>query len=265
MVFKHDISSCKKIGIIFTCIMLGFMLLGLCLYPLYYSFKDSLYTWFSSLPEETLLAFGINLDNFQSIMSYYSFLMTVILIIAALFASYLGFYLILTDRKNNAASFYELKPINDAQIIKQKLAAGITILLCSVIIYHIISTILILIFKNDAVNIWVIFQMNSSIFLLELVFYLVGMIVAFFVKKSRTFIIPSVIIIIIFGALNLVERGFKLKFLKYINPFSYFNITDIINQGKYQYRFIIITAFIVFFLYFFITGLYESQQEKTGN
>lgn len=265
MVFKHDLASCKKIGLIFTCIMLGVMLVGLCLYPLYYSFKDSLYTWFLSLPSETLLAFGINLDNYYNIMSYYSFLMTLILIIAALFASYLGFYLILTDRKNDAALFYEFKPINEEQIIKQKLAAGITILLDSSIIYHLLSTILILIFKNNSVNIWQIFEMNSSIFLLELVFYLVGMLVAFFVKKSRTFIIPSVIIILIFEALNLIERGFKLKFLKYINPFSYFNITDIVNQGKYQYRFIIITAFIVFFLYFFITGLYESQQEKIGN
>ncbi len=262
MIYKNDISSCKRVGIIFTCVMLGIMLVGLAFYPLYYSYKDSLYSWFESFKPETLESFGINLNNYYNITAYYSFLMTLILIASALFASYLGFYLILSDRKNNAYSFYSYKPINESQIIKQKIASGLTILLISTVIYHIISTLAILIFKKEAVRVWEIFEINSSIFLLELVFYLVGMIVAFFVKKSRTFIIPSIFIILVFEAMNIVERIFKLKFLKYLNPFSYFNITDIVNEGKYQYRFIIVTAFIVFFLYFFIKGLYESHTEK---
>ncbi len=259
-VVKFDLKRIKNIVLVFNIIMILYLTLTLCLYPVLTTNKDSFNNLINNLPSLLKKALGIK-STLEGILNYYALTINIVLIIGALYAIFLGFFLILKDKKDNVSSFYLNKPISEISVIKQKIIAGILALLISCLLYHIISIILIFIFKNESINIWTIFQINSSIFLLEIVFFLVGMLIGLFINKKRTFIIPSIITIFIFEEVHLISNALNITILKYINPFSYFNVLDILNTGSYQYRFIVITVFLVIFLYNFIINIYKEKNE----
>lgn len=258
MICKYDLKKSIKISIIFEILMILVLILGLILYNSLIYKQDNIYTYLEDLPKFILRGLGIKEGKSYDFFYYYALLTNVVLIISALFSNFLGFSLIFRDKKDDAIGFYLKKPIKRESIVKQKLLAGFIILFVSCFIYHLISSFLILILSNTAYNFRLLLYMNSSILLMEIVFFLIGMIVGLFLDKKRNFIIPSILTILSCEFIHIVSQAFNLTALKYINPFSYFNVLDIALTQKYQYRFIVITTFLVLFLYNFIIGLFES-------
>lgn len=260
MLYLFELKKTKKGCIIFTSIIIFVLIVTMALYPLYTKNESYFLNLFSKMSPSTLQRLGIDLSNCFEPLSYYSLLFSFISIFGALFAAYLGVASMSIDRLNNANEFYFIKPIKRKKIIHYKILANISILFISTIIYNLISFIMILIVKSTSISYLKLFQINSSLFLLELVFLFIGMLVGLLLKNNKTFLIPSIVIVIIFELLNFIEDSFDLVILKYINPFSYFTVTDIITTGKYQYSFLVASTFIVFFLFSFVLGIYESEE-----
>lgn len=260
MIFKFDLKRSLKTSVIFTAIMFIILVLGLIAYKCAFYKQDNFLSFINNLPSFVIKGLGIKTDGNYSFYDFYAILVNFILIIAALFASFIGFFCILKDKKDDADAFYFKKPINKVNIIKQKILACFVLLLASTLIYHIVAFIFIIIIK-EKYNFKIMFYIDSSIFLLELVFLLFGALIGLFINKKRSFIAPSIITIFIFEFINILSQAFNITFLKYINPFSYFNVLDIVKTQKYQYRFIVITTFLVLFLSNFIIGVYNSEEE----
>ena len=258
MIWKFELKRSLKIAISFTIGMLLALILGMILYKLSYYDQNNYFNFIDKLPNFIINGLGIKTDGNYSLYDFYAILTNFILIIAALYANFLGFFEIQRDKKDDADRFYYKKPINKDMIIKQKIFAGLILLLSSVLIYHLCASLIIVIIK-EKYYFKMMFFIDSSIFLLELVFFLFGILIGLFVNKKRSFIAPSIVTIFIFEFINILSRAFNLTVLKYINPFSYFNVLDIVKTQKYQYRFIVITTFLVIFLYNFIVGLYNSD------
>ena len=260
MIFKFDLKRSLKTSVIFTAIMFIILVLGLIAYKCAFYKQDNFLSFINNLPSFVIKGLGIKTDGNYSFYDFYAILVNFILIIAALFASFIGFFCILKDKKDDADAFYFKKPINKVSIIKQKILACFVLLLASTLIYHIVAFIFIIIIK-EKYNFKIMFYIDSSIFLLELVFLLFGTLIGLFINKKRSFIAPSIITIFIFEFINILSQAFNITFLKYINPFSYFNVLDIVKTQKYQYRFIVITTFLVLFLSNFTIGVYNSEEE----
>lgn len=258
MIWKFELKRSLKIAIYFTIAMLLTLIIGMILYKCSYQDQDNYFNFIDKLPQFIINGLGIKTDGNYSLYDFYAILTNFVLIIAALFATFLGFFGIQRDKKDDACIFYYKKPINKDSIIKQKIFAGLILLLSSSLIYHISASLIILII-HEKYYFKMMLYIDSSIFLLELVFLLFGILVGLFINKKRSFIAPSIITIFIFEFINILSRAFNLTVLKYINPFSYFNVLDIVITQKYQYRFIVITTFLVIFLYNFIVGLYNSN------
>lgn len=258
MIWRFDLKKSLKTTVIFTGAMLAILILGIIFYKCAYYKQENFLNFVNKLPNFIIKGLGIKTDGNYSFYDFYAILVNFILIIAALFANFLGFFGILRDKKDDADNFYFKKPINKGSIIKQKTLACIILLLASTIIYHIIASVFVIIIK-EKYNFKIMFYIDSSIFLMELVFLLFGILIGLLINKKRSFIAPSIITIFIFEFINILSQAFNIVFLKYINPFSYFNVLDIVKTQKYQYRFIVITTFLVLFLYNFIIGIYNSD------
>ena len=152
MIFKFDLKRSLKTSVIFTAIMFIILVLGLIAYKCAFYKQDNFLSFINNLPSFVIKGLGIKTDGNYSFYDFYAILVNFILIIAALFASFIGFFCILKDKKDDADAFYFKKPINKVSIIKQKILACFVLLLASTLIYHIVAFIFIIIIKEKYIS-----------------------------------------------------------------------------------------------------------------
>ena len=181
MIWKFELKRSLKIAISFTIGMLLALILGMILYKLSYYDQNNYFNFIDKLPIFIINGLGIKTDSNYSLYDFYAILTNFILIIAALYAIFLGFFEIQRDKKDDAERFYYKKPINKDSIIKQKIFAGLILLLSTVLIYHLCASLIIVIIK-EKYYFKMMFFIDSSIFLLELVFFLFGILIGLFVN-----------------------------------------------------------------------------------
>ena len=258
---RNELNKNKKSLISFTLVMCIIAILTFLFYPSVYNNRLALTKFINKLPKGFKLTLGINLKTCFTPLGYYAIIFIIISLVAGLFAIYIGFNNMSYDKRNTSHQFYYIKPIKRTKIVSTKTISIFISLLISNLVYHLCTIIMVLLVKtNNSISLLTLFQINSSLFLLESILAIMGMLIGVIYKNSKTSIIPSLIIWLVFVIIMVFEKIFALTLLQYINPLSYFTVTDIINTGKYQYRFVTISVFILFFLYSFIVGIYENEE-----
>ena len=106
MIFKFDLKRSLKTSVIFTAIMFIILVLGLIAYKCAFYKQDNFLSFINNLPSFVIKGLGIKTDGNYSFYDFYAILVNFILIIAALFASFIGFFCILKDKKDDADAFY---------------------------------------------------------------------------------------------------------------------------------------------------------------
>lgn len=259
IIIQNEFVRSRRPYIISSIVLSAIIILSFSLYPLYYSNLDYFKALFDKFPPTTLSFLGIAYD-YGNILSYYTFIFTFLAIICAFRALLVGMRIFSIDNLEQRARFYYVKPIERKRVFLYKVIGNLAWLVISFVWYHLLSFILILIFKRNSISNLTILQINTSLLLLEIVFFFIGLIVGSFLKKEHRLWVFALVIVIIFKCISFIDSSLKIVILRYINPFSYFTVSEIIEAGKYQYRFLIVTVVIVFFLYQFCSGIYENEE-----
>ena len=237
--------------------------IGLAFFPTIIDNQENIQVFFNNYSKETLELLNINSNTFTTTLGFYAYIFPILTLFGAFGASHLGLQIMLDDRLNNIQVFLLVKPLSRKEILNTKKISAITILIIENIIFNIVSIILIFSLKiNGGINLFQLLEINTSLFLLQLTFMFITMMIASFFKKPKSLLIKSLLIIILFFILSIIEHTYPNIALKYINPFSYFNVSDIITTGKYQYRFIVASLIIVFYSNTFSLTNYESEDIK---
>lgn len=237
--------------------------LALSLYPIINNNSLEINSFLSRYNNETLVFLNINDDTFSSILGFYTYLFPIFTLLGAFGASHLGLKVMLDDRLNNIQIFLLTKPLTRKEILNNKKLAAITLLVIENIIFNIISLLLITLLKGDSeINLLYLFEINTSLLLLQITFMFITMMISSFFKRPKSLLTKSLIIILLFFILSLIEHTYPNIILSYINPFSYFKVSDILTQGTYQYRFIVASLVIVFYSNTFSLSNYENEDIK---
>lgn len=255
-----ELTKNRKVFLISTLVVSLVISISLLFYPLYNHYATSINNTLNLLPPKTLEGLGISLSGKGDILSYYTFFFPLYSFLLAIAASIIGLNVLSASKEEHQNDFYFRKPIKRKRILRIKILANLAWLILSFLIYVLISLILILILKRDSISIRLLLEIDLSLLLLELVFYFIGLLIGSFLRSPRRNIIIAMIIAISFKLISVFVSSFNLTILEYINPFSYFTVYDIIDAGKFQYRFLVITTFLVFFLYQFVGGIYENEE-----
>lgn len=259
-IFLKELSSLKRSFFIFSFILILFLIIFMSMYPTMLESKDSLYEVFSSFSPQILEAFDVNLDTIFTPLGFYTYIFTYITIIGALMAGILGLGVMIKDNLEGATEFILTKPYPRKKILKNKLYAAICCLVATNIIYQIASIVLMFFISgSESVNVIQLILINTALLLIQLTFLTICMVIGAYIRKPSALIITSVIIIVFFYILSIIENILNNVILRYINPFSYFKASDIINNGGYNKNFIIATVFIIFFCLNFSFGSYENE------
>ena len=219
--------------------------------------KDVINENINNIPNAFLNFFDIDTNTFTTVAGYYASIFKILSLFTSIYSLMLGLEIATYDRKNNVKDFLYAKPIKRSNIINIRILGALIYLFSLTLIIYLVSFILYKIlgydFKQNT-----IFLIDFSLFLLMSVFFSLGLVIGGFISVKKNKFIISLLTLIPFVTIHLIDSIFNIKFLWYINPFSYFKVSKIVSEG-YQYNTIIITVFILVFLLSFGIAIYENN------
>lgn len=212
----------------------------------------------SSLSKTTKKILYLN-ENITIGNEYYSLTMEYLLIIGSIMASHLATKQILWDRASEYDKYLFTLPISREKIYLNKFICVIIEILSFNSIFYILSIILTNL-STYHVSMKYIIEINSAMILAQLTFASLGFLVGSLIRNPKFIFIKSDIVIIFFLLLAIPERIYDITILRYINPFSYLSVRDILVENGYKISFIIASGFIMIFSITISKSIYSEYE-----
>lgn len=243
--YLHELKSLRKSAIIWTCSMIAVAALYLSLYPGIAKdaagFKDLL----SGYPASVRALFGVSLDTVTSLLGFYSMIMTFVVLCGAIQAMNLGVSILSKETRERTADFLLVKPVSRSAVVSAKILAGLTMLLCTDILYYAAACALAAVVKQSAYSGKVFFLMSLTLLFIQLIFFTLGMAVSVFFVRIRSVLSISLGTVFGFYFIGAMVVTDKKDIVRYFMPFQYFDNNYILTNKQYEAPYLIISAGIV--------------------
>lgn len=178
----------------------------------------------SSFPPELVRALGLTTFDLSSLLGYYAFLFTYILLIASIYAMKSGISVLSEEARVKTSDFLLVKPITRTSIVTAKIISVLTNLLLQNIIYSIATLIMAHIVSEQVYDKRVLMLINISLLLVQLFFVALGLFLAAAMKRIKTVLPITLGMIFGFFVLFLLYQSLADSKLAYFTPFAYFDV-----------------------------------------
>ena len=84
-----------------------------------------------------------------------------------------------------------------------------------------------------------------SAFFVQLFFFAIGLLLSLFMKKIKSVAPFSMALVFSLYIISAFARTFEIKFLEYMNPFSYFETASIASSAKYNMMYFVINLCVI--------------------
>ena len=184
---------------------------------------------------------NIDADTFSTVMGIVGMYFGMLLIVFGIQAANYGFGLVTIEESELTADFLITKPIRRTKILTAKIAASLVIMTVTCVLY-IARTYYIIITVSDVFEVdkQALLLVLASAFFVQLFFFGIGLLVSLFMKKIKSVAPFSMGLVFSLYILSAFARTFEIDFLKYINPFSYFDTAQIAANANYDMTYFII-------------------------
>jgi ABC-2 type transport system permease protein len=199
-----------------------------------------------SYPEAVRMTLGINLDYITSLLGFYSFIFTFIILCGAIQAMNLGVSILSKEGRERTADFLLVKPVSRTSIVSAKLLAALTTIILTNTIYIAASLLLANIIKLEDFSNKLFVMVNLTMFFVQVIFIAVGMFVSMFFKKIKNVLPISLGLVFGFyfiGAFLVTDSSDKLE--RMLSPFKYFDVFYILDHGSYESFYLMVGAVVV--------------------
>lgn len=199
-----------------------------------------------SIPKGALDALGMselvltNLSGFLSGISLYLYLLL------GIQAVLLGSSIISKEERDKTAEYLFTLPISREKVIKSKIISGIINLI--ILNFVALGTTLLssISYNKDVAFYKFLALLFLAIFIIQMIFFSIGMLVSSINKNHKKSGNISVsILIITFLIASFINMVASVDFLKYVTPFKYFDGSYILEQGRLKLIFLVISLIII--------------------
>jgi ABC-2 type transport system permease protein len=199
-------------------------------------------------PPELRSAFGLNDMDLSSVLGYFSFLFIFVQLCLAIQAANYGFGLVSIEESELTADFLLSKPVSRTQVLTSKLLAALTSLLITDVVVWGVSFASIALFSGGRqYETSPLILLLLSIFILQLLFLGVGLIVSLLVSRVRS--VTPYSLGLAFGSyiLSAFSGIFADIKLEYITPFKHLDPAYIVQNSSFNTPFALVDAAVIVF------------------
>ncbi len=257
--FFHELGSMRKSLIIWNLSITAAVILMLAIYPSFAEDAGQLTDLLSAYPEAFQDALGISPEILTSLLGYYSYIFTYVLLFAAIQAMNMGVAILSKETRMKTADFLLTKPVKRVSVLTAKVMAAVTGILLTNIVYFFVSFSMLMAVKTDRFSQSDFIKMNLSMLLLQLFFLSLGLLVAVFLKKIKSVIGVSLSFVFGLYIIGMVGALLDIENFRYFSPFKYVDYTYLLAQHSFEWNFIF-TEVIVIVVFMMLT--YRHFQRK---
>lgn len=258
VLLRKELKQSLKSFIIWTLIILSFMIMCIVIYPDIQKEMESVSELFASLGSFSK-AFALDKLNFGTYIGYYAVEIGNILgLIGALYASVIGGSIISCEETDNTAELLYSSVVKRKSILTSKLLSSILLIVILNIICYVLPLITSVILV-DSISIKDFTTLHLMNTILHIEVLCISFLLSSFYKKQSLFLSLGVSMgtYVLYIMANLSD---SLSFLKYITPFSYTDGDTIINKHTINYISLII-GIIISFTSILVSYIYYSKKD----
>ncbi|MCL6457942.1 MAG: ABC transporter permease [Gorillibacterium sp.] len=244
-IYMHEWRSIRKSTLIWSCSLIAVMLLFLSMFSGISADAEQFRTLLNGYPESVRKALGISIDSISTLLGFYSFVYTYILLCAAIQAMNVGLAILSKEAREKTADFLLTKPVTRSRILTSKLLAAITSLVVTNIIYLLAASIMVQNVKESTFHWGPFLLISASTFFVQLMFLSLGIIMSVLIPKIRSVLSVSLGTVFGFFVIGMLGSVLGDEAVRYITPFKYFVPTYMIQHSAYELSFIVVAAIFV--------------------
>jgi ABC-2 type transport system permease protein len=203
-----------------------------------------------NFPQEFKAAFGFADVNLSEIAGYYSFVISYIVLVGAVYGMKLGVSLLSEEYRAKTADFLLTKPIRRFQVV---IAKFIAIMICliaqNIVLFGVgLAAINLIVFEKIDIGIYAL--LSFSTFFVQLFFVGIGLTLAAVLHKIKSVMPITLGVVFFFFIIELINQSLLEKSLTYLTPFSYFKGSGILASHSYDWSYLLVdlAVFVVFTL-----------------
>jgi ABC-2 type transport system permease protein len=217
----------------------------------------------AEMPQSLQAIMGTSGFDLSTALGFYGLLYLYLIVMASIHAVMLGANIIAKEERDKTAEFLLVKPISRAKIISMKLITAFIHLVVFNLVTLFSSIIIVKRYTEAETVTEDILLLMSGMFILQLIFLLLGSAIAAVYKKAKkASAISTGILLILFILSILINMTEKIEMLKYFTPFKYFEAGTILNNRNLEPVFLVLSAIVIVA---FTTVTYHFYQKKDLN
>lgn len=245
-IYIFELKSQRKSAIMWSCAMIALALLFLSIYPGVAKDANDFKALLAGYPATLRDMLGINLDYITSMLGFYSFIFSFIILCGGIQAMNLGLSILSKESRERTADFLLVKPVSRQKIVTSKLLAAFTTIIATNVIFSAATLIIAGIVKTSDYSAKLFLMINLTLFFLQIIFLALGAVISVFFKKIKNVLPLSLGVVFgIYIAGALLATGKDAQVVRFIFPFKYFDITYIINNSRYEVPYLYVSLIIV--------------------
>lgn len=243
--YLHELRVYRKSTIIWTLTQMVLVVLFLAIFPSFASEAEAFKQMLEGFPEELRKAIGLSVDSIATVIGFYSYIFLYIKLCGAIQAMNLGTSIISKETSEKTADFLLTKPVTRIQIVTAKLLAALTSLIITNVFFIITTLVMATLVSEKEFDGTVLFLIALSLFLVQLIFLTIGVIVSVVFPKIKSVLSVSLGTVFGFFMVAMVGSAMEDAALRYITPFNYFDSSYIIKNSSYEGSFLIVGGLFI--------------------
>lgn len=189
---------------------------------------------------------GIETDTLSTVIGIIGMYFGMLLTVFGIQSANYGFGLVTIEESELTADFLITKPVKRSKILTAKILASMLIMFITCTVYTAVSYFSVIGVSGDyEVNTKALLLILCSSFFVQMFFFSLGLLISLFLKKVKSVTPFSMGLVFGMFILDAFARSFDIDFIKYFNPFSFFETGAIAKEAAYDTQFFIINLCIV--------------------
>lgn len=238
-ILLHELRVYRKSTIIWSISLILIVVLFMSLFPSFSKDTEEFTKLLEGYPAAVRAAFGINLDNFFSILGFYCYALSFITLCGAIQAMNLGTGIISKEVREKTADFLLTKPVTRTTIITAKLVAALISILITNLFYLAAALLTAYQVKTVDFSLKVFIMLSLTVLFIQLIFLAIGVILSVVIPKIKSVLTVSLSTVFAFYFLGMFSATSGDEAKRYISPFKYFDTAYIMENSSYETPFLV--------------------------
>lgn len=261
-VYLFELKSHFKYPVIWAIVLLLAVTGFLGMYPTFSGDIEAAKAVLEKLPIAVRQALNLNIDLFFSFIGFYSYIFNFILLAGSIMSLNLGLKIFSEENTIRTAEFLNTKPISRTKVFAAKTTSSISLLIIFNILYSFGSLIIANIIDTAALNTASMLLINGSLFIVQLIFLMLGMAIGCLKQKIKSPISLAMPIVLVFFIVAALDSAIKNIQLANFTPFKFFDRQYIITNSAYQNKYLFISTIVLLSLFFIALAAYKNKDIK---